>query len=193
MDGIGNTLIAAVVTFVVGGPVAYYFGLQQSRRQRLEEKRAEVIAGLFRHFYLVQDAFFHWSTLSFAGATTREDIAERHADQGKAAIESLNDLKIYYYSNEPWLTPSTSARVEEDIKLAESIVNAHPADLKKLDFHWTDEGREASNRMRTELPVFMGSLLREFRTFLYPPPWYDAPLRFLAWLQSRNRKDDPQE
>ena len=75
MDGIGNTLIAAVVTFVVGGPVAYYFGLQQSRRQRLEEKRAEVIAGLFRHFYLVQDAFFHWSTLSFAGATTREDIA----------------------------------------------------------------------------------------------------------------------
>ena len=193
MDGIGNTLITAVVTLVVGGPVAYFIGLQRSRRERLEEKRAEVIAELFRHFYLVQDAFYHWSNLSFEGATTREVIEERHAEQGKAAIQNLNDLKIYFYANEPWLPPSTAARVEEFIKLAQSIVNSHPPDLKNIDFHWTDEGRRASDRMRFELPVFMGSLLREFRTFLYPPPWYDAPLRLLAWIQSRTRRADSQE
>lgn len=194
MDGLGNTLITAFVTIVVGGPLAYFIGLERSRRERLEEKRAEVIAGLYRHFYLVQDAFYHWSHLSFAGATTREVVEERHAQQGKAAIESLNGLKIYYYSNEPWLPPSTSARVEEFINLAESIVNSHPPDLKNIDFHWTDEGRRASDRMRIELPVFMGSLLREFRTVLYPVPWYyDQPLRLLAWIQDRTRRDDPQE
>jgi len=193
MDGIGNTLITAIVALLVGGPLAYFIGLQRSRRERLEEKRAEVIAELFRHFYLVQDAFYRWSHLSFAGATTREVVEERHAEQGKAAIESLNDLKIYVYANEPWLPPSTAARVKEFIKLAESIVNSHPPDLKNIDFHWTDEGRRAADRMRFELPVFMGSLLREFRTFLYPPPLYLAPVRLLAWIESRTRRDDTQE
>ena len=100
--------------------------------------------------------------------------------------------KIYFYANEPWLPSSIAARVEEFIKLAQSIVNSHPPDLKNIDFHWTDEGRRASERMRIELPVFMGNLLREFRTFLYPPPWYDAPLRLLAWIESRTRRNEPQ-
>jgi hypothetical protein len=160
MDGIGNTLITAFVTLLVGGPLAYVIALERSRHERLEEKRAEVIAELYRHFYLVQDAFWHWSHLSFAGAKNREVVEERHAEQGKAAIESLNGLKIHFFANEPWLPPSTAARVKEFINLAQSIVNSHPPDLKNIDFHWTDEGRRASERMRIELPVFMGSLLR---------------------------------
>jgi hypothetical protein len=57
MDVTGDTLITVVVTLVVGGPLAYVIGLVQSRRQRLEDRRAEVIAELFRHLYIVQDAF----------------------------------------------------------------------------------------------------------------------------------------
>jgi hypothetical protein len=105
----------------------------------------------------------------------------------------LSDLKLYYYSNEPWLFPSTSARVEEFIKLAESIVDSHPPDLKDIDFLETEEGRWASMRMSLAMPVVMSKLIREFRTVLYPPPWYDAPLRALEWLQTRTRRDDAQE
>jgi hypothetical protein len=58
MDVTGDTLITVVVTLVVSGPLAYVIGLAQSRRQRLEDRRAEVIAELFRHLYIVQDAFY---------------------------------------------------------------------------------------------------------------------------------------
>src|SRR5215217_6625457 len=172
MAGMGGTLITAIVTLVVGGPVAYVIGLAQSRRQRLEERRAEVIAELFRHVYVLQDAFFHWSYLNREGANSRQVVADRHAEQGKAAIKSLNDLKLYFYSNEPWLFPSTSARVKEFIERAESIVDSHPRNLKDIDFLETDEGHRASIRMSIAMPQFMNSLIEEFRTVLYTPPWY---------------------
>ncbi len=44
MDGIGGTLITAVVSLIVGRPLAYFIALERSRRERLEEKRAGVIA-----------------------------------------------------------------------------------------------------------------------------------------------------
>jgi hypothetical protein len=194
MDGMGATLITAIVTLVVGGPVAYVIGLAQSRRQRLEERRAEVIAELFRHVYVLQDAFFHWSYLNREGANSRQVVADRHAEQGKAAIKSLNDLKLYFYSNEPWLFPSTSARVKEFIELAESIVNSFPPDLKDIDFLQTEAGRRAAARMTVKLPGrLMDGLIQEFRTVLYPPPWYDRPLRALKWLEKRARRNGSQE
>jgi hypothetical protein len=190
MDGMGGTLITAIVTLVVGGPVAYVIGLAQSRRQRLEERRAEVIAELFRQLYIVQDAFFKWSQLEEAGATSRKVIADRHAERGKAAFKTLSELKLYYYSNEPWLYQSTSARVEDFIKLAESIVNSHPRDLKNIDFLKTEEGRRASIRMSIAMPQVMSSLIEEFRTILNPSPWY---VRALEWLEARGRRKDAQQ
>jgi hypothetical protein len=190
MDGMGGTLITAIVTLVVGGPVAYVIGLAQSRRQRLEDRRAEVIAELFRHLYIVQDAFYKWSHLEEEGATSRIVIADRHAKRGVAAFETLSDLKLYYYSNEPWLYQSTSAKAEDFIKLAESIANSHPPDLKDIDFFKTDEGHRASIRMSIAMPQFMNSLIEEFRTVLYPPPRY---VRALEWLETRGKRDDAQQ
>jgi hypothetical protein len=190
MDGTGDTLITAIVALLVSGPVAYVVGLAQSRRQRLEERRAEVIAELFRHLYIVQDAFHKWSHPEEAGATSREVIADRHGERGMAAMNTLSDLKLYYYSNEPWLYPSTSVRVKECIELAESIVDSHPSNLKDIDFLETDEGRRVSMRMSIAMPQFMNSLIEEFRTVLYPPPWY---VRALEWLETRGKRDDAQQ
>jgi hypothetical protein len=36
--------ITALITLVVSGPVAFYFGLQRARHERLDEERAQVIA-----------------------------------------------------------------------------------------------------------------------------------------------------
>jgi hypothetical protein len=185
----GDTLITVVVTLVVGGPLAYVIGLAQSRRQRLEDRRAEVIAELFRHLYIVQDAFYKWSHLEEEGATSRTVIADRHAKRGVAAAETLSDLKLYYYSNKPWLYQSTSAKVEDFIKLAQNIFDSHPRDLKNIDFFKTDEGRRASMRMSIAMPQVMNSLIEEFRTIMNPPPWY---VRALKWLETRGKRDDAQ-
>ena len=53
------------------------------------------------------------------------------------------------------------------------------------------EGRDASIRLYRELPVLRRTLEREFRAILYPPPWYDAPLRMLDWLQGRRGNKKP--
>ena len=190
MDVTGDTLITVVVTLVVGGPLAYVIGLAQSRRQRLEDRRAEVIAELFRHLYIVQDAFYKWSHLEEEGATSRTVIADRHAKRGVAAFETLSDLKLYYYSNKPWLYQSTSAKVEDFIKLAESIANSHPPDLKDIDFFKTDEGHRASIRMSVAIPQLMSSLIEEFRGIINPPPRY---VRALEWLETRGKRDDAQQ
>jgi hypothetical protein len=140
--------------------------------------------------YIVQDAFFKWSHLEEEGAPSRIVIVDRHAKRGVAAFETLNDLKLYYYSNEPWLYPSTSARVKEFIELAESIANSHPPDLKNIDFRKTDEGHRASIRMSIAMPQVMNSLIEEFRTVLYPLPWY---VRALEWLETRGKRDGAQQ
>jgi hypothetical protein len=185
MDIPSDTLITVVLTLVVSGPLAYVIGLAQSRRQRLEDRRAEVIAELFRHLYIVQDAFYKWSHLEEEGATSRQVVADRHAKRGVAAFETLSDLKLYYCSNEPWLYQSTSAAVEDFIKLAESIANSHPPDLKDIDFFKTDEGHLASIRMSVAIPQLMSSLIEEFREIINPPPRY---VRALEWLETRGKK-----
>ena len=178
MDITSDTLITVIVTLVVGGPLAYFIGLAQSRRQRLEDRRAEVIAELFRHLYI-------------EGATSRQVVADRYAKRGVAAFETLNDLIHYYYSNKPWLYQSTSAKkVEEFIKMAKNIANSHPPDLKDIDFLKTEEGRKASIRMSVAMPQLMSSLIEEFREIINPPPWY---VRALEWLETRGRKDDAQQ
>ena len=191
MDITSDTLITVIVILVVGGPLAYFIGLAQSRRQRLEDRRAEVIAELFRHLYIVQDAFIKWSHLEEEGATSRQVVADRYAKRGVAAFETLNDLIHYYYSNKPWLYQSTSAKkVEEFIKMAKNIANSHPPDLKDIDFLKTEEGRKASIRMSVAMPQLMSSLIEEFREIINPPPWY---VRALEWLETRGRKDDAQQ
>jgi hypothetical protein len=44
--------------------------------------------------------------------------------------------------------------------------------------------------MRKEIPPLRESIVRDFKAILYPPPWYDAPLRFLDRITARNRKPD---
>jgi hypothetical protein len=191
MDITSDTLISAIVALLVSGPVAYVVGLAQSRRQRLEERRAEVIAELFRLLYIVQDAFIKWSHLEKEGATSRQVVADRYAKRGVAAFEALNDLILYYYSNEPWLYPSTSAKkVEEFVKMAESITDSHPPNLKDIDFRKTDEGQRASIRMSVAMPQVMSSLIEEFREIINPPPWY---VRALEWLEARGKRGDAQQ
>ena len=190
MDITSNTLITVVVTFVVSGPLAYFIGLAQSRRQRLEDRRAEVIAELVRHLYIVQNAFYKWSHLEEEGATSRQVVADRYAKRGAAAFETLNDLILYYYSNKPWLYQSTSAKnVEEFIKMAKNIANSHPPDLQDIDFLKTEEGQKASIRMSVAMPQLMSRLIEEFGEIINPPPWY---LHALEWLEARGRKDDAQ-
>jgi hypothetical protein len=59
-----NALIGAVVGALLSAPLAFFFGLERSRHERLEEKRALVIADPSRLLFEVQDTFSHWAHLS---------------------------------------------------------------------------------------------------------------------------------
>lgn len=52
------------------------------------------------------------------------------------------------------------------------------------------EGRDASTRLYRDLPVLRSELEDEYRAILYPPPWYETPLRFLGRIPTENRKPD---
>jgi hypothetical protein len=54
------------------------------------------------------------------------------------------------------------------------------------------EGRDASMKLMRDPPVLRRELEDEFRAILYPPPWYDAPLRILERIPARNRPGDEQ-
>lgn len=88
MDAMVTALITAVVGAVVGGSVAYFFGLHRSRKERLEEKRAEVIAELSRLLFEVQDSYLHWTTLSFPPGVGGDEVVERRVEKAKTGRNS---------------------------------------------------------------------------------------------------------
>ena len=61
-------------------------------------------------------------------------------------------------------------------------------DLDERGYPQTSEGRAQGNRIMRETQPLRRELIDEFRAILYPPRWYDAPLRFLARITARNRK-----
>ena len=182
-------LITGLITLVVGGPIAFFFGLQQRRRERFEERRDEVIARLSGLMYQVQDHYFHWGNPGFfPPGESEENIVQRHVEKATAAVQSQNELILYFFSNEAWLDPELAARVEDFIRTIKSITDAHPPDLKDIAFQLTPDGQRLSRRMRQEIAPLREDIIRDFKATLYPPPWYDVPLRLLERLRTSNRQ-----
>ena len=98
------TIVAAVVGAVVAGLVAYFLGLQRSRYERLEEKRAEVLAEMSGLLFDVEDRFRRWYAPSLRGSHTMNEVRSQSKERGEEALESLNALSRSYRRNVAWLT-----------------------------------------------------------------------------------------
>lgn len=177
-----DAIVAALITTVVGGPIFYALGTRQRRLEGLHERRAEVIARMSELLFLMQRGFASWANpFQYAGVDRDE--------QRKTASEAFHELVTYYHSNSVWLDSQTCEKIESVMETAWMAAWDYVDNTNERGYAHGQEGREASRKLYRELPVLRKELEDQFRTILYPPPWYDAPLQLLERIQVRNRQD----
>jgi len=90
------------VATVLAVVLAYYFGRRQTEYQRLYERRAEVIAGLFERYARMDQRY-----QSLGDATSQEEWDTTTT----LVAESFEQLRQYHFANSIWLSRSTSRRL----------------------------------------------------------------------------------
>ena len=176
-----DAVVAALISAVVGILGGYILGNRRLEYEHLHERRAGVIAKLCEHLAAVQRG-----VVGFTNPFQRGDV-DRHEQAGEAR-RAFSELVDYYRSNEVWLAPGTCEKVESFINNVYLPLGDYLDDLDERGYPQTPEGRAIGNRILREIQPLRRELIDEFRAILYPTPWYDAPLRFLEWLQTRNRQ-----
>jgi hypothetical protein len=178
MEAIAASLITAVVG-VIGG---YVVGNYRLKYEHLHERRAGVIAKLCELLAAVQRG-----VVAFAHFYQSGDVDRR--EQAQEANQAFKELVDYYRANEVWLEPGTCEKVETFMDNVYLPLGEYFDDLDERGYPKTAKGRALSGQIVQEVQPLRRELISEFRAILYPPPWYDAPLRFLEWLQPPRRGD----
>jgi len=91
------------VATVLAVVLAYYFGRRQTEYQRLYERRAEVIAGLFERYARMDQRFRALLDPPAAGRGTKSELPS----------ESFEELVQYHLANSIWLSRSTSRQLSD--------------------------------------------------------------------------------
>jgi hypothetical protein len=174
-------VIGGVAGALVSVVLGYFLGLRRSRFERLEEKRAEVLAELSGLLFDVEDKYQKWYAPSLrapqAGHTMGE-IKGKVAERGKATIESLNALTRCYHRNIAWLDPDVAARIEDAItELQEMLFEYGKVGIDNTYFHASEKGVEAAKAMEDRIPKIRKELVAEFREILRPSFSWSGLLR----------------
>jgi hypothetical protein len=176
-----DAVVAALITGVVGAFSGYIVGNWRLKYEHLHERRAGVIARLCELLAAVQRG-----VVSFTYFAQSSNIDRR--EQAAEAQRAFFELVHHYHSNEVWLEPDTCKKVETFMDNIYLPLGDYIDDLDERGYPQTAEGRTLGNRILRETQPLRRELIDEFRAILYPPPLYDAPLRFLDRITARNRK-----
>ena len=176
-----DAVVAALLTAVVGALGGYIVGNWRLKYEQLHERRGEVIAKLCELLATVQRG-----VVDFTSAYQRGDV-DRY-EQAAEAKRAFFELVDYYRANEVWLEPDTCKKDETFIDNVHLSLGNYIDDLNERGYPQTPEGRAKALRIQQETQPLRRELIDEFRAILYPPRWYDAPLRFLEHLQARTRR-----
>jgi hypothetical protein len=177
-----DAIVAALITAVVGGPIFYALGTRQRRLEGLYERRAQVIARLSELLFVMQRGLGTW-------ANPVQSVGVDRDAQRTSASDALQELVHYYHSNAVWLDPQTCEKIESVMDAAWTAAWDYADELNERGYTHNETGRNASRKLYSELPVLRRDLEDQFRAILYPPPWYDAPLRVLERIHARNRRN----
>lgn len=169
-------VIGAVSGALISVVLGYFLGLRLSRFERLEEKRAEVLAELSGLLFDVEDKYQKWyapSLRSPEAGHTMSEIKGKVEERGKATIESLNALTRCYHRNIAWLDPDVAGRIDSAItELQKMLFEYGKAGLDNTYFHVSAKGVEAAKAMEERIPKIRKELVEEFRDILRPSsPW----------------------
>lgn len=175
-----DTVVAALLSAVLGALVVHILHNRQLRNERLFERRAEVIAKLSEKLYTMQYVFTAVANPNKQDGDPKQQIQD--------ANRTFDDLRHYYFSNAIWLDSEDCEKVESFMEMAYATMGDYIYDLNERGHPRTMAGRAASQRIQGELQPIRRDLEAEFRAILYPPLWYEPPLRFLRHLQNRSRQ-----
>ncbi len=170
-----------MIAAVVGLPIAYFLGYRQTRFERLYEQRALVIAELSRLLWRFQMTALLGTNPDQPPQVRAERIAENQ--------QAMTDLNYYYFANALWLDAETNQRIESFLMDMTNALRRHQGDLDEQGYPGSHVSIEEARRIFYMVPTVREELAARFRAILYPPPWYDAPLRFLEWLQATAKQD----
>ena len=182
MDAVAP-LLATVLPIAVGTLLGYIVGNRRLKYEHLHERRAEVIAGLSERLVVVEERI--------ADTWNVEETDDERRENDAKLEDAFSRLSNYYRPNEVWLAPATCEKV--DLFLSNAILHKMRRTPRfsdaQLTVHGSKEVRVLSEKTLAQAKALREELIAEFREILYPPPWYDAPLRWLEWLETRVRKE----
>jgi hypothetical protein len=168
-----DAVVAAIVTVVLGGLGGYLWGNRRLKYERLYGQRAEVLSRLGELLYEVQRLFVTYTSPFQSSEADRKEHMEE-------ANRAFFELVHYFYSHEMWLEEDTCLKIEKFTQFAYVNMGKYVDDLDERGHPSSAEGREMSTRMLRELQPLRRELINEFRTIVYPAPWYESALTSLG-------------
>jgi len=176
MDAAVTVLVAVVG--ILGGYIA---GNWRLKYEHLHERRAEAIAELSKLLAAVQD-----SVVQFTHYLQPHDVDRRA--QAARTQRAVSELVECFRSNEVWFEPDTCRKIEAFVNKVYLPLGDYMDTLDDRGYPIGEQGkhgRDLGLRILRETQPLRRELIDEFRAILYPPPWYDAPLRFFKRLRTR--------
>jgi hypothetical protein len=179
---VGAALITALITLVVSGPVAFYFGLQRAQRERLYEQRVAVIAELNRLLWNFQRS-------ALLGTNPDQPIQVRAPwiTQNKRAFTELQE---FYFANTVWLNEHIHGILEPFFLGMGYTLRTWEADLDEQGDPSSQAGLDAAQRINDAVPLVRRELEPAFRAILFPSQWYEPLLQIWERLENRNRREE---
>jgi len=179
-----DAVITAIVTAVLTGSGGYFWGIRRRKHERLDDRRASVLSRLGRLMYEVQRTFLDMAHSSDTEADGKVEEASR----------AFFELVHTFYRNEMWLESETCLKIEDFTNFAYRNLGEYQDQRAQRQYDLASERIELSRRITRELQPLRREVIDEFRAIVYPPPWYEAPLRLLesAQMQTREAQNSPE-
>jgi hypothetical protein len=108
-----------------------------------------------------------------------EEVRLRRIEESKAAVTEFID---YFIGHTLWLDEDLALRIDAHVTALANVLTQYEADLAKGQPS-TEVGVAAAASVGAMVPDAKQELDARFREILYPPPWWDGPLRLLARLK----------
>jgi hypothetical protein len=139
------------VATVLAVVLAYYFGRRQTEYQRLYERRAEVIAGLFERYARMDER--SQSIIGEIGELfdrTPEQHENENATMVELASESFEELLQYHHANSIWLSRSTSRRLSDFTQRYSKVFSQLQDSTKPIEMGQNWRARIANSLLSTD-------------------------------------------
>jgi hypothetical protein len=167
--------MSEILLAVITASLAYFFGYQQTQRQRLYEQRVAVIAELNRLMWRFQQT-------ALAGTNPNQPIQVRDPwiVQNR---QVLTELQEFYFANTVWLDERIHSIIEPFFMGMVPTLMAWEADLDEHGNPSSQAGLDAAQRIHDAVPVVRSELEPAYRAILYPILSVEGLLRMRKRLE----------